>query len=68
MEDNEDDKNENILKEIKAIIDNDKGNIDFKKIQIDVNKLGNARNDKLNSIVITNDEIFNLIETLGFSI
>jgi hypothetical protein len=61
LEDNEDDKNENILKEIKEIIDNDKRDIDFKTIKIDVNKLGDIRNEKLNSVTVSNDEIFDLL-------
>jgi len=65
LEDNEDDKNENILKEIKAIIDDDKRNIDFKTIQTDINKLGNKRNEKLKSITVTNDDIFSSITEIN---
>lgn len=65
LEYNEDDKKENILKEINAIIDNDSRNIDFKAIQIAVNKLWNTLNDKLNSITVTNNEIFDSISEIN---
>lgn len=47
--------------EIENEADIENKNIDFKKIQIDIQKFWDEWNDKINSVTVSNDEIFDLL-------